>query len=190
MAIDLNKAGEQRSRDVIPENVTLILQMSINGGGVGEGGWMKRASDGNSIGLDCEFKVIGPAEYAGRKVYQRFTMEGTTDGHKQAGEISIRTLRAIWESVHGIRFDDHSPEAEQKRIVPDWDAFDGARFLAKLGIQPANGRYAAKNFINEIITPEMREWKAIDQIQVERANRGAPTSTTPTAAVSRPQWAK
>ena len=102
---DFNTAGEQRV--VIPAQMICMLQMTIRRGGAGDDGWLKRAADGASEGLDCEFTVVdGP--YAKRKLWQLFTLRGTTEGHAEAGRISRDTLRAILESAKGIACDDHS----------------------------------------------------------------------------------
>ena len=47
---DLNTAGEQY--DLIPANTIVTLQMMIIPGNVGPGGWLKRANNGKSEGLD------------------------------------------------------------------------------------------------------------------------------------------
>jgi hypothetical protein len=111
---NFNTAGEQRSFDVIPANTICTLQTIIRPGGVGDGGWLKRSADGASEGLNCEFFVVG-GQYANRRVWQLFTLRGTTRGHEQAGEISRNTLRAIVESARGIRSDDNSEVAQAKR---------------------------------------------------------------------------
>ena len=93
-------AGEQRSLDVIPANTICTLQMTVRPGGAGDGGWLRRANNGGSEGLDCEFVVVDEP-YAKRKVWQLFTLNGTTKGHADAGEISRNTLRRILKSPVG-----------------------------------------------------------------------------------------
>ena len=56
--LDFNSDGEQRSFDVVPAGTICILQMTVRPGSAGDGGWLKRASDGQSDGLDCEFTVV------------------------------------------------------------------------------------------------------------------------------------
>ena len=63
---DFNEAGEQRSSDVIPAGTIATVQLTVRPGGVGEGGWLRRANDGNSEGLDCEF-VLLDGQHAKRK---------------------------------------------------------------------------------------------------------------------------
>jgi hypothetical protein len=120
MPIDFNTARPQRDLDVIPANKICTLQITVRAGGAGDDGWLKYASDGASSGLDCEFIVLEPEQYAKRKLWHWFTIEGTKPGHDDAGKISHNTLRAIWESAHGIRPDDSSEAAQAARKVTSW----------------------------------------------------------------------
>ena len=140
--LDFNTAGEQRSFDVIPARTICILQLTIRRGGAGDDGWLKRSQDGNSEGLDCEFTVT-EGQYAKRKLWQLFTLRGTTPGHAEAGEISRNTLRAILESARGIKPNDTSEVAQAARKVSGWADFDQISFMAQLGVKPAQGTYPA-----------------------------------------------
>jgi hypothetical protein len=189
---DFNSAGEQRSFDVIPAGTVCTLQLTIRPGGAGDDGWLKRAADGASEGLDCEFVIVdGP--YAKRKVWQLFTLVGTRPGHEDAGKFSRNTFRAMLESARGIRPDDKSEGANAARRTSGWQDFDGLRFVARLGARPPKGIYPAKNTISEVITPERQEWKKPEQN--ERDLLGTPTNSgtapapAPANAIARPQWA-
>jgi hypothetical protein len=187
---DFNSAGEQRSFDVIPANTTVALQLKIKPGGGGDGGWLTRSQDGSSEGLDCEYVVVD-GEYAKRKVFARLTLQGTTEGHAEAGQISRNTLRAMIESARGILPNDKSDAALEKRKLPGgWQELDGIRFIAKLGIRPARDGYSAKNTILEIITPDRTDWKRPEQAPASAtaAPATAATSAPPANAVARPHW--
>jgi len=188
--LDFNTAGEQRSFDVIPARTICILQLTIRRGGAGDDGWLKRSQDGNSEGLDCEFTVT-EGQYAKRKLWQLFTLRGTTPGHAEAGEISRNTLRAILESARGIKPNDTSEVAQAARKVSGWADFDQISFMAQLGVKPAQGTYPAKNTILEVITPDRQNWKKPEQIgATSTVAAPAPASTAPPAnAIARPQWA-
>jgi len=196
MNFDFNDAGEQRSFDVIQANTICVLQMTIRPGGVsaepGDDGWPKRAADGNSVGLDCEFTVVdGP--YAKRKLWQLFTIRGTTDGHAEAGRISREFFKAVLESARGIRPDDKSAEAQiARRALGGWADFDQLRFVARLGVRPPRDGYAAKNIILQVITPDRQEWRKPEQISVKPTNSAAPSAPTtpPAGAIGRPQWGR
>jgi hypothetical protein len=188
---DFNSAGEQRSFDVIPANTIVVLQMKIKPGGAGDDGWLTRSNDGGSEGLDCEFTVVD-GEHAKRKVFPRLTMHGTTEGHETAAQISRNTLRAMIESARGIRPDDKSDAAQEKRkLAGGWQELDGIRFIAKLGVRPPKDGYAAKNTILDIITPERQAWRQVEQTAVSAAASTGPASSAqpPANAIARPQWA-
>jgi hypothetical protein len=187
-SLDFNDAGEQRSFDLIPAGTVCTLQLTIRPGGAGDGGWLRRAKDGGSEGLACEFTVVD-AEYAKRKLWQLFTLHGTTPGHAEAGEISRNTVRAILESARNIRPDDKSEAAQNARKLSGWADLDQIRFIARLGVRPAEGQYAAKNTISEVVTPERRDWKQPEQISVSQPQQTKQPTQSPANAVSRPQWA-
>jgi hypothetical protein len=189
--LDFNDAGEQRSFDVIPDRTIVTLQLTIRPGGAGDDDWLKRSADKNSEGLNCEFVVVD-GEYAKRKLWQLYTLHGTTPGHAEAGEISRRTLRAILESARGIKPSDKSEAAENARKVTSWADFDQIRFVARLGVRPPKDGYAAKNTILEVITPERREWQQPEQISAKTASSATPASpaTPPAGAIVRPEWAQ
>ena len=66
------------------------------------------------MALDVEFTVVeGP--FAKRKFWGLFTLEGVSDGHQKAADISASRLRAILESARGIRPDDESDAAKAGR---------------------------------------------------------------------------
>lgn len=187
---DFNSAGEQRSFDVIPANTICTLQMMIRPGAAGDGGWLARSADGASEGLDCEFTVID-GQFAKRKLWQRFTLHGTTPGHAEAGEISRNTLRAILESARGIKPDDKSEAAQAARKVSSWADFEQLRFVARLGVRPPKDGYAARNTLLEIITPERQTWQRPEQVTIA-PNSSKPQqapATPPANAIARPQWA-
>jgi hypothetical protein len=191
-SFDFNTAGEQRSFDVIPANTICTLQLTIRPGGAGDDGWLKRSADSNSEGLDCEFVVVnGP--YEKKKLWQLFTLHGTTQGHAEAGEISRNTLRAMLESARGIRPDDKSEAAQAARKVSGWADLDQIRFIARLGVRPPRDGYAAKNTILEVITPDRQSWQRPEQISAKSTGSGtapsAPT-TPPANAIARPEWGR
>jgi len=148
--MDYNSAGAQKSFDVIPDGTIVVVQMKIRPGNAGEGGLLKRSSNGQAEGLDAEFIVV-EGEYAKRKFWSFMVVSGTTDGHEQAADITNRRLRAILESAKGIKPEDVSEAAKAARNA-EFAEFDGLRFMCKLGVEPARGEYKAKNNIAEVIT--------------------------------------
>jgi hypothetical protein len=192
--LDFNNAGEQRSFDVIDDNTICVLQIAIRPGGAGDGGWLTPASTtkGASLNLNCELTVVdGP--HARRKLWARLTVEG--GNHAEAKKISEQTVRAILESASGFTPKDKSEEAQRARTIQGWGDLDQVRFMARLGVEPPSNGYPAKNVIKEIITPDRKEWKKLDQ--VDRTSFGqsvaaAPSQAPPLApanAIKRPDWA-
>jgi hypothetical protein len=189
--LDFNTAGEQKSFDVIPARTIVELQMTIRPGGAGDDGWLKRSADGASEGLDCEFVVVD-GQYAKRRLWQLYTLRGTTPGHAEAGEISRSALKAMLESARGIRPDDKSEAAQNARKVSSWADFDQLRFVALVGVRPPQGNFPAKNTILEVITPDRQTWRKPEQISAKSVNSGtpAPTAAPPAGSIVRPDWGR
>jgi hypothetical protein len=184
--MDYNSVGAQKSFDVIPAGTIVVVQMNIRSGNVGEGGLLKRSSNGEAEGLDVEF-VIVEGEHAKRKFWSFMVLDGTTDGHKEAADITRRRLRAILESVKDIKPTDLSEAAKAARNA-EYADFDGLRFLCKLGIEPATDRFKAKNTLAEVITPDRKEWRAVEQQPKSTEAKKGGTNNTPTP-ITKPAWA-
>jgi hypothetical protein len=162
MSMDFNSAPEQRSGDLIPDGTIAPCHLTIRPGNAGEGGWLKRSKAGDSMALDCELTVTeGP--HAKRKFWSLFTVEGTTEGHAKAGEISASRIRAILESAYGIRPDDESDNAKQRRRITSWGDLNDIRFIARIGIEKGNDGYKDKNTLAEVITPDRKMWAKVEQ---------------------------
>jgi hypothetical protein len=185
MSYDFNAAGEQRSFDVIPDRTVAVVQLNIRAGGAGEDGLLKRSRTGEAEGLDCELVVVG-GDYDKRKFWEWMTVSGTTEGHAQATDISRRKLRAIIESARGIKPSDVSEAAKKARVV-DYADFDGIRFLAQIGVEPAKGDYRAKNFLAQVVTPDRKEWHAVAQVTKPAS---APAGEKASSAIVKPAWAQ
>jgi hypothetical protein len=188
--LDFNDAGEQRSFDVIPDQTIVTLQLTVRPGGAGDDGWLRRSKDGASEMLDCEMTVVD-GQFAKRKIFQNYTVRGTTQGHAEAADISRKALAAILESARGVKPSDKSDAAQKARQVAGWADFDGLRFVARLGVRPPQNGYSAKNTILEIITPDRQAWKQPDQIDRSKlASKPAPSAQPAANAIARPDWAK
>lgn len=162
MAYDFNTASEQRSGELIPEGTLAPVHLTVRPGNAGEGGWLKRSKTGDSMALDCEFTVTeGP--HAKRKFWSLFTVEGTTEGHQKAADISGSRIRAILESARGIRPDDESEQARAGRRINTWGDLNDVRFIAKIGIEKGKDGYKDKNTLVEVITPDRKQWARVEQ---------------------------
>jgi hypothetical protein len=185
MTFDFNTAGEQRSFDVVPERTVAVVQLNIRPGDAGENGILKRSKTGEAEGLDCELIIVG-GPYDKRKFWEWLTVSGTTDGHAQAADISRRKLRAILESARGIKPTDVSEAAKKARVAAYAD-FNGIRFLAQIGVEPAKGDYRPKNFLAQIVTPERKEWQPVEQVAPPAA--AAVATAKPGNVIQKPAWA-
>lgn len=194
MVYDFNSAEAQREGGLIADGTVAVVHLTIRPGNAGEGGWLKRSKGGDSQALDCEFTVVeGP--FAKRKFWSLFTVEGTTEGHAKAGEISASRLRAILESANGIRPDDESEAAKNGRRVTSWADFDGLRFVAKIGIEKAKegSGFKDKNSLDAAVTPDRKAWVKVEQVKqpgIAQVNAPSLAAATQTAVASgKPAWA-
>jgi hypothetical protein len=187
---DFNSVDEQ-SFDVIPDGTIVVVQLKIREGNAGENGLLTRSKNGKAEGLDCEFTVVeGP--HTKRKIFGFYVLSGVTDGHAQAADITKRRLRAILESARGIKPADVSDAAKKARVA-EYRDFAGICFMTKLGIEPAKGDFKAKNILASVITPDMKEWHPIEQIEQplmhSTPNAGGSSGDNP-LAIEKPKWAK
>ena len=157
--LGLDTANRSQGFEPIPAGTTCVLVMKIKPGNTGIDGLCKRSSKGDSEGLDVEYVVKGD-EYDKRKIYAFHLLDGVTSGHAKAGEITRSLLRAIYEAVHAIDPNDDSPEAISRRASASLADFNGATFLAELGIErggekPDGGNYPDKNVITQGAAPSV-----------------------------------
>jgi hypothetical protein len=183
MPYDYNNANSQ-SFDVIPDGTIVVAQLNIRAGGAGEDGLLKRSKNGACEMLDCEFTVV-EGEYSKRKFWSRLVISGTTDGHEQAAGFSRGHLRQILECVRGIKPNDMSEAAKTARVA-DLSDFDGLRFMCKLGVEPAHDGFKAQNILLDVITPDRKEWHAIEQQPKGPKPKGG---GNPPAPITKPGWA-
>jgi hypothetical protein len=113
---DYTDAPPPRDLELIPHGTTATLVLHINPGGVGEDNMLKRTGKGDAEMLEIVL-TVADGKYKGRKVWERYLLEGTTAGHTQAIEISRSVLRSILDSALGLKPDDVSPQARAARTV-------------------------------------------------------------------------
>jgi hypothetical protein len=61
----------------------------------------------------------------------------------------------------------------------------GLRFVGKLGIEKGTGDYKDKNVLAEVITPDRKEWHAVEQVPAAK-----PSPASPATPIAKPAWAK
>lgn len=193
MAIDFNNAEAQREIGIIPDGTVAVVHLTVRPGNAGEGGWLKRSKNGDSQALDCEFTVVD-GQFAKRKFWSLFTLEGATEGHQKAADISASRLRAILESARGIRPDDESETAKAGRRMASWGDFDGLRFIARIGVEKGKDGFKDKNTLDAAVTPDRKAWVKVEQ--VKQAGTFQPIAATAAvvadkvkAEIKKPNWA-
>jgi hypothetical protein len=189
---DYSDAPSQREMDLIPHGTIVELQMIIQPGGAGEDGLLKRSADGLCEMLSVECIVVS-GKYFRRKLWERFVLAGTSDGHAKAAEISRSKLRAILESAKGIKPDDTSPQARAARSVALRD-FDNMRFIAKVGIEKGKDRgdgtnYPDRNTLLQITTPDRKDWRKVEQVAQPPQSASASAAANAPVAIAKPAWA-
>jgi hypothetical protein len=187
MTLDYNELGPQKNFEVIPDGTVATVHMTIRPGNAGEGGWLRRARDGNSEALDCEFSVLD-GEFAKRKFWALLTVGGTTPGHAEAADISARTIRAMLESGHGVRRDDTSDAARAARRIENYGELNGLSFIARIGVEPARNGFKAKNRLDHVITPDETAWHPVQQEAKPAAAAPSAKPASAPAKIARPSW--
>jgi len=147
--------------------------------------------------LDVEYVVVD-GTHARRKFWGNMVLAGTTDGHAEAVKISRGVLRTIIESARGIKSDDMSPQARAARTVSLKD-FDNLVFVGKIGIEKGgpkndgNGEsWPDKNILAAVITPDKKEWHAVEQAPPFNGGAGGAQAAPADAALfsEPPEWAR
>jgi len=181
----------------IPHGTIATVAMHIDAGNVGEDGMLKRSKDGGCEMLNAVLTITdGP--YKGRKVFERWILAGTTDGHAKSADINRGTLKAILDSALGLKPDDVSPQARAARTV-SLKQFEGMTFVGKIGIEKGKPKndgtgesWSDKNILAAVITPDKKEWRPSEQPPpFNGGGGGAPSSppSSPAAPIGRPEWA-
>jgi len=80
---DFNTAPQQQSGDLFPVKTFARIVATIRPGGVGEGGWITKATSGFEY-LNMEL-TISSAPYTKRKIFHNAGVGGVTTGHEKAG---------------------------------------------------------------------------------------------------------
>jgi len=186
---DYTDAPPSKFEPKIPGGTKATVVIHIKAGGVGEDGMLTRSKDGG-----CEMLVVvltvADGQCKGEKFFENWVLEGTTDGHAKAGEITRRKLKAILDSAFGLDPDDRSPEARARRTI-SLGQLEGMAFMAEIGIEKGSGDYSDKNIVAAVITKDKKDWHPVEQPPPFNGGEAAPSSTPPNAAppIARPGWA-
>ncbi len=97
---------------------------------------VRELKSGNGLGLEVEFTVIDPEQYAGRKVWQNFNIKHT---NPTAEDIGTRELAALCRALGIFKLNDS-------------DELFGKILRIKTKIRPAKGDYPAKTEAADFIS--------------------------------------
>jgi hypothetical protein len=147
--------------------------------------------------LSCEFTVAdGP--HKGRKVWEYFILEGTTDGHARSADINRGTIKSILDSAFGIKPDDKGLQARAAR-TKRLGELEGLIFIARIGIEKGkakpdgSGNWPDKNILAGVITSDRKEWHPLDQqtlpLDGKHGAQNDQAAQPDQPALPRPDWA-
>ena len=182
--------------ELIPQDTVATIVLHIRAGGVGEDGMLKRSNDGGCEMLSCEF-TVADGLHKGRKFWEYWVLEGTTEGHAKSIGFNRGTLKAILDSALGLKPDDVSPEARAARTV-SLKEFEGMTFIAKIGIEKGGKKndnsgdnWPDKNILAGVVTPHHKDWHPVEQPPPFNGGGASPAATPPGSAppIARPGWA-
>lgn len=185
MTMNFNDAKPQQDGgSLIPEGTVVTAIMTLRTGGFGDDGYIARSKNSGEDMLDAEFTITpNPNGYDRRKVWKYMSFSG------KAADITRAQLRGALESAHGINPTDNSPEAQAKRAVPSYAAFDGLPVCIKIGIEKGTGGYPDKNILRVFVTPDKKEYiKPEGSIPTGQSPK-AQSTAAPAATGSKPAWA-
>src|SRR5215831_16160133 len=192
---DYTDAPPSKFEPKIPEGTKTNLAIHIKPGGVGEDGMLTASSDGGCEMLAVVLTALDGA-YKGEKFPEWWVLNGTTDGHAKAREITLRKLKAIIDSAFGLDPNDKSPEARARRTI-SLGQLEGMAFMAEIGIEKGSGDYSDKNIVAAVITKDKKDWHPVEQPPPFNGGGGGASSSTPpqsappqsTPPIQRPGWA-
>lgn len=183
--MNFGDAEPQRGNfDLMPDNTTAVVVVTVRPGGAGEGGWLKPSSNGSAAMLDLEF-IIDGGEFDRRKVWGYWLTEGETDGQQKAARITRSRIRAALESARGVSPGDESKKAMEARQIAGWGDLDGLRFMARIGVEKSKDpQYSDKNVVKAAVTPDEDDYALDGSAPATTAHKPAATG-----GAKKPSWA-
>lgn len=181
----------------IPAGTKVLVRMNYTAGGADfentpvaeRRGQLTKSKEGDAKYLKAEFTVLrGP--YKGRKFWENMTFEGgkvNEKGESIAAGITRSNIRSILDAASGLSSKDETPAACAKRVLPNgFGDLQGRTFAVKIGVEPANGNYGAKNKLGTILTIDHKDYpKDEAELDTMGATTNAPAKLPTLAA---PVW--
>jgi len=168
MAINLNDADDQ-DRSVMPPGPCWV-KSRVKRGNSGDDGLLRLAKNQHSLMLELEYVVIDDDEWRGKKILDFVTCDlieydradplapvALTADKLTGLQTSVRMgrarLKAMINSAYGLMPNDNSDEAQARRTIESYSAFDGLCFMAQVEVRPAEGKFKERNYVDFIIEP-------------------------------------
>jgi hypothetical protein len=194
MTLDLNSftyddAPQKTEFALLPDNTVVRGIVKLSGGDtevpeLGGGQYFKSSASGAKW-MPIEITIVG-GEFDKRKIWQNIFVDGAkldANGYPIAKRIGLETIKRMVDSAYGLKKDDTSPEALQKRAtITGVHVLMGMEICFKIGIEKGNNGYPDKNKIKVVLTPDSQEFIS-GGVAPQAAH--APTPV-PQAAVSAP----
>src|SRR5262249_41387425 len=81
--------------------------------------------------------------------------------------------------------DNTSDAAKQARRIGSYGDLNGLSFIARIGVEPPQNGYKAKNRLDHVVTPDEKAWRPVTQ-EPAAAPSAAPAKPAPTPAQIHP----
>jgi hypothetical protein len=190
---DYSAPPPQSALNLIPGKTIARARMTIKAGGVGEDGMLTVSQSGSGCEMLAYVLTVLDGPYAKRKVFGQF-IEGPLEKYEDQFWRSVRMRKRILESAYNLDPRDPTPETKAKLNV-SYAGFDGLVFYARIGIEPGNGDWPAKNTLAGTVTKNESDWPgpieqpARDPSSPPPVSPSSPAPVSP-AAIARPAWAE
>lgn len=193
---DFNDTTAVRGFSVIPNGTLAKVMIYIKSGGYNDerqgwtGGYASISRDTGSVYLNCEITVVA-GDHEGRKFYHNIGLH--SQKNELWGNMGRSMIRGILNSANGLRDDDNSPQAQNKRRIADFSALDGLQFVARIGIQKNDPE---RNELKAALDPSHEEYAALMEQRgpsPQVASNSVTSTNKPTpnpSSAARPAWAR
>jgi hypothetical protein len=190
---DYSVPPPQAALNLIPAKTIARLRMDINAGGVGEDGMLTLSKSGSGCEMLSYTLTVLDGPHAKRKIFGQF-IEGPRDRYEDQFWRAVRMRKRILESAYNLDPRDTKPETKAKLNV-SYAGFDGRVFYGRVGIEPGNGDWPAKNVLAGTVTRNEGDWPGpIEQPPPDSSPPVSPSSpsqpSASPAAIERPAWAR
>jgi len=194
---EVSTGTENQTMELIPDKTAVRAIINFTGGDTeksdfGHGKLFKNSATTSAIWADMEFTIIG-GSFDKRRVWSRLFVHGDKmdeNGQPVARNIGLQTIRRMIDSIHNLKANDMSPEAQQKRNISGIQDMQGCEFSFLVGIEPENNGYPAKNKMTIVLTPDNSDYVSGNAPAMAPASLAPAAPATAPASGVAPAWAQ